>query len=146
MIWPNPKLVKYIVDTYRIPVILQVNKVAMDRCHSDPGLVSDMLLHMYGTGVSGVLFDKSMGKGEGMDAKFLRRFVEYFSINRPDLHVAVAGGLGPVSLNLVEPLIHSYPVLSFDAQGQLRDSGDSKEPIDWIRADNYVKKAVELTR
>jgi hypothetical protein len=94
--------------------------------------------------IDSILLDKSMGRGLGMDSNALRPFVEIITQKRPNLGIAVAGGLGPDTLHFVEPLIREFPDLSIDAQGKLRSSGNSLDPIDWSLAEKYIEKAVKL--
>ncbi len=58
--------------------------------------------------------------------------------------IVVAGGLGPYTVRLVEPLLAEFPNISIDAQGQLRESGNALDPIDWDRAETYITRAVAL--
>ena len=65
----------------------------------------------------------------------------------PGMGVVCAGGLGPESLHLVEPLVRDYPMISIDAQGKLRPSGDAlNERISWTMAERYLRKAVGMFR
>ena len=60
--------------------------------------------------------------------------------------IVAAGGLGPESVGLVEPLYREFPDLSIDAQGKLRPSGSALHPIDWDMAETYLVKALQLLR
>jgi hypothetical protein len=53
----------------------------------------------------------------------------------------VAGGLGPDSLYLVEPLVADFPELNIDAQSQLRDS---ENDLDLERVKTYLIKALKM--
>ena len=148
MIWPSPSLVLELVGSpVSLPVILQIGQNAFDRIANDPRQMIRRLAEYSMNGcsaLSGVLLDRSMGKGKGMDAKSLRPFIEILFKERPDLRIAVAGGLGPTTLDLVRPLMDEFPDLSIDAQGQLRDDGDSTKPINWLRAHDYIRKSLEM--
>ena len=83
-----------------------------------------------------------MGKGLGMDAMGLRFFAWAVRERFPLLGIAAAGGLGPDTLNLVEPLVREFLNISIDAQGKLRPSGSALDPIDWKMAAKYIVRAV----
>ena len=34
--------------------------------------------------------------------------------------------------------------IDLNAEGQLRDDGDSTKPINWLRAHDYVRKSLEM--
>ena len=59
----------------------------------------------------------------------------------PKIHVAVAGGLGPDTMSAVEPILQVFSDVSIDAQGALRSSKDSRHPVDWLFAKQYLVEA-----
>jgi hypothetical protein len=81
-----------------------------------------------------------------MDAVGLIPFARAINEAFPNLGIAAAGGLGPKSVGLVEPLYQGFPDLSIDAQGKLRPSGDALDPIDWDMAAEYLVQALRLLR
>src|SRR3989344_4760884 len=121
MIWPDPGQVAHGVHTSRrhIEVILQVGKNAIEEANDDPRVVVQRLEDYEGV-IHRVLLDKSMGRGLGMDATALLPFARALKERFPDLGLTVAGGLGPNTMYLVEPLVSEFPDLSIDAQGKLR--------------------------
>ena len=143
MIWPDPAFCLYLEHECGIPVVLQIGGDAFEEVDNDVSALLRRLAGYNGT-ISGVLLDKSMGKGKGLNADFLRPFIKGISREYPDLHIAVAGGLGPDSLHLVRPLMNEFSDLSIDAQGQLRDSGNALDPINWLRAGNYLFEAISM--
>jgi len=147
MIWPDPaKLLQWSGWHPHIRVILQVGKEALAQVGNDPDNLLARL-EPYKRCVDDVLLDKSAGKGLGMDAEGLRPFVDAVLKRGPGMGVVCAGGLGPESLHLVEPLVREYPTISIDAQGKLRPSGDAlNDPISWTMAERYLRKAVDLFR
>ncbi len=76
-----------------------------------------------------------------MNAEELKPFIEAIYTKLPHLQVVVAGGLGPRSLDLLNPLQEYFPQLSIDAQGKLRESGSALDPIDWSLALEYLQIA-----
>ena len=142
MIWPNPSEVANGVHTSRkqIEVILQIGKNALEEVGNDPQRVVERLGDYEGV-IHRVLLDKSMGKGLGMDADGLIPFARAIRESFPTLGIGAAGGLGPETIQLVEPLVAVFPDLSIDAQGRLRPSGNALDPIDWSMARDYLAKA-----
>lgn len=147
MVWPSATDVATALGSYKksVSVILQVGKNAIEEANNDPTEVIARLAD-YGTIIDGVLYDKSMGQGKSMDSGVLLPFVEATYEKAPKLRVAVAGGLGPTTMHVVEPLITRFPDISIDAQGRLRPSGSALDPIDWSMAEEYLRSAVAMFR
>jgi hypothetical protein len=147
MIWPNPEHVAHAVNSSgkKLEVVLQVGKGAIEQADNDPERIVAKLQGYVGV-VHHVLLDKSMGKGLGMDAEGLIPFAQAIRNSFPDLGIVAAGGLGPESIGLVEPLAKEFPDVSIDAQGKLRPSGNALDPIDWDMAEIYLTKALGLLR
>lgn len=144
MPWPNAEALKAF-GKRRSPVhvILQVGETALAQTRNDINETVNRL-QSYGRSIGGVLLDLSMGRGKRMDAALLRTFVLAFRAQLPHLDITVAGGLGPDTLHLVAPLVAEFPSISIDAQGQLRASGSSKDPIDRERSERYLRGAIEM--
>jgi len=147
MIWPNPKHVARAVNSSgkKLEVVLQVGKDAIEQADNDPEKIVAKLQEYVGV-AHHVLLDKSMGKGLGMDAEGLIPFAQAIRDTFPDLGIVAAGGLGPESIGLVEPLAKDFPDISIDAQGKLRPSGSALDPIDWDMAEVYLIRALGLLR
>lgn len=146
MPWPDPAAVANAVHASRInglEVILQVGAKSMQMASDNPNIVVDML-YSYHTFITHVLLDRSMGKGLGMDAELLHLYADAISEAYPHLQLVFAGGLGPDSMNLLDPLLSKYPNMSIDAQGQLRPSKSALDPIDWDMAEEYLIKALQV--
>lgn len=145
MIWPDPGEIANGVHASRkqIEVILQIGKNALEEVGNDPQRVVERLGNYEGV-IHRVLLDKSMGKGLGMDADGHIPFARAIRESFQTLGIGVAGGLGPETIQLVEPLIKVFPDLSIDAQGRLRPSGNALDPIDWNMAGMYLIKALQL--
>lgn len=147
MVWPDPGHVANAVHVShkRLEVILQVGKNAIEQANNDPREVVERLRDYEGV-AQHILLDKSMGRGLGMDAVGLIPFARAIREAFPDLGIVVAGGLGPESIGLVEPLVKEFPDISIDAQGKLRPSGNALDPIDWDMAETYLAKALQLLK
>ncbi len=146
MIWPKPtdiSVLRWINP--EVMVIIQANSEALDIIDNDPQKLVEKLKE-YGDAVDYVLLDKSMGRGLGMDAEGLRPYLCAVRDSGLDIGLAVAGGLGPDTLRLVEPLIAEFPDLSIDAQSKLRPSGNAMDPIDWGMAEEYLKKSLKMLK
>jgi hypothetical protein len=147
MIWPEPKEIKAAVAVSRKPieVILQVGEKSLAQVENDP-LALVQWLEPYEGVIHRVLLDKSGGKGLGMDASGLIPFVQVVSESFPEWGIGVAGGLGPETMSLAEPLAQHYgDILSIDAQGCLRPSGNAKEePIHWDLAAEYLYEGLTM--
>ncbi len=145
MIWPEPAdiLRSFDLSGKRPQVILQVGKIAMIECLESPEAAAERLQTYEGV-IDYVLLDKSMGTGHGMDAARLRQYIQAVKDVMPNLSIVVAGGLGPDSMDLVEPLVNEFPDISIDAQGRLRPSRSALDPIDWDLAERYLINALKL--
>jgi hypothetical protein len=146
MPWPDPAAVANAVHASRIDgleVILQVSARSMQMVDNNPDNVVEML-DLYQNFISHVLLDKSMGRGLGMDAQALLPYADAISEAYPHLQLVFAGGLGPESMHLLDPLLSKYPNMSIDAQGQLRPSKSALDPIDWDMAEQYLIKALQV--
>ena len=140
MIWPNETdLLSLKWRNPHLGFVLQVGANAMAAEGDEPARVARRLERYREKGlVDYVLLDKSMGRGLGMDATVLLPFVRRIKDALPDVGIVVAGGLGPETTHLVEPILREFPDVSIDAQGQLRRSGDARDPIEWDRAAHYL--------
>ena len=145
MVWPSTDTLREYRERHpEIEVILQVSTSALDQVDNK---MSKLLVRLarYGDSIDYVLLDKSMGRGLGMDAKELLPLARAIANTFPHLGLVVAGGLGPDTMHLVQPLIEEFPDISLDAQSKLRDSGNALDRINWDRAGNYLRSAIALT-
>jgi hypothetical protein len=79
-----------------------------------------------------------------MDAVALLPFARIIRDRFPGIGIGAAGGLGPDTLHLIEPLASEFPNLSIDAQSRLRPSGSALDPIDWEMAIQYLANALSV--
>ncbi len=151
MIWPDFAAIwsalRLSFNNSPLKVILQINSRAFEMMDNDPKKVVEKLREYRDLGLLNyVLLDKSMGKGQPLDARFMLPFLREIQEQFPDVGLVVAGGLGPDTLDLLCPILEEFPGISIDAQGRLRPSFDSTKPIDWNMAERYVKNATDLFR
>ena len=115
--WPNPSQIYLFAEAFpQIYLLLQVGSGAMaevetmDRFREAVG--------WYLPCIDSILIDPSGGKGEPLNAS---KGAEYFrAVDDYQLTLGIAGGLGPDTLNLLDPLIPEFPNVSIDAEGRLR--------------------------
>lgn len=83
-----------------------------------------------------VLFDWSAGHGVLFDPAEARAALEEIEARMPGIALALAGGLGPDTIDRVRPLLERFPDLSFDAESRLRDAEDR---LDLAKVGEYLK-------
>ncbi len=141
MVWPDVKELERFKKQHDLPVVLQVSSKAMTACGDNPISVAEKVRFEYDDFVSHVLLDCSMGKGVLINVPLIEGYIQAIKI-KTSAEIAIAGGLGPETINQAEDLIKTYRV-SIDAQSRLRATGNSEDPIDWSRAKDYLQKAVQ---
>jgi len=121
MIWPNSDDIREFKKLYpHINVIIQINSHALNLVDCDPLKLVTKLQDYGDDTIDGVLLDMSMGRGLPMSWLKLLPYLAAINNSCPDIQLIVAGGLGPQSLHLVEPLIKCFvPKIGIDAQGKL---------------------------
>lgn len=151
MTWPDPEEIEEFRDDYpNVKLILQVGKIAFEQIGENPKELVARLKSYYYEDIDYVLLDKSMGQGRRMSAELLLPFALAVNQELPDMGIITAGGLGPDTLHLVEPLLKVFPNLCIDAQGRLRpDISDDpehciSEPIHWDLAQTYLVRALTM--
>ncbi len=121
--WPAPSQIEQIREMYpNLYLLLQIGGRAMQEVlsfgiHTEERL--EECIGWYIPFIDAVLFDPSGGKGEPFSVAgchpWIRAAREF-----PGLEVGVAGGLGPVTTNVIESLAKQFPGLNIDAEGRLR--------------------------
>jgi hypothetical protein len=125
------------------PGIAFILQIAGDTLAASGGSVERVarrLAEEYAGLIDGVLFDASRGRGIPLVVGEAAAFLAAVAAASPGLLLAVAGGLSPETLHLLEPLVRRFPALAVDAEGRLRDAEDRLVPE---RAAEYVQRAVE---
>ena len=151
--WPKPSELEKFKDKYPdITIILQVGKYAFAEADNNQQSVVERLRE-YGETVDFSLLDMSMGMGSGMEAGTLLPMLETIKSQLPDLGLAVAGGLGPESVNLLLPIAKEFPDISIDAQGNLKHKDAPRDahnhliatiPADLDRSFDYIRRTCEI--
>jgi hypothetical protein len=137
MVWPNPHDVSEFRDKFcDVEIILQLNQQAIARAGSEDRII-DMLC-AYQNSIDVVLLDLSGGTGRPLNSTELGTLDHLIYEHMPRVQLAVAGGLGPDTLELADPFFQDNPQLSIDAQSKLRASGSALDPINWDRAERYL--------
>lgn len=85
------------------------------------------------------LFDLSAGRGLLLDPGKARAALEEIEARMPGVALAVAGGLGPETVDRIRPLLERFPDLSFDAESRLRDGDDR---LDLEKVGEYLRSAL----
>lgn len=147
MTWPDPNEVKAAVKKSgrNIEVILQIGRDAFELADNDPEKVLGFLNGYQGV-IHRVLLDKNVGRGIPMKPEILLTFARAIKRAFPELGLVMAGGLGPATINLIEPIVAEFPDVSIDAQSQLRPSGSALDPIDWSMAITYLIGALRILK
>src|SRR5258708_6108794 len=144
MIWPHPRLLaEYRENHPLIKIVLQAGSNALAQVNNNPNLLASRLA-AYGATIDYVLLDKSMGTGKGLDANFLQPFIAKIKNALPNLGIVIAGGLGPETMLLVQPLAAEFEDLSVDMQSGLRPTWNATHPIDIDRTERAVCVALEF--
>ena len=140
--WPQiNQLISYraaVGRGYRI--VLQIGQKAMEAVGGTIQDTANKLSHYVGV-IDDILFDPSGGQGKPFDTRQAYEFLSAISDKGWNIGLGVAGGLGPDSLNLVEPLIAKFPNLSIDAEGRLRNN---QNDLDLKAMSDYLAKALQL--
>lgn len=135
-----------------LAIVLQLGRSAFDEVGHDPQQIVERL-DEYGDSIDYVLLDLSMGKSKAMEAEGLLAALRLIRKELPGLGLAVAGGLGPDTVHLLEPIAKEFPDISIDAQGRLKPEGApvdamghmiSTVPADLGRSTEYIRKSCAM--
>jgi hypothetical protein len=148
--WPSADELKRFKEKHPdVAIILQVGKFGLAEVDGDPHAVVEKLRE-YGDSVDYTLLDTSMGMGKGMNAERLLPMLRTIRDQLPEMGLAVAGGLGPDSVDLLEPIAAEFPDISIDAEGNLKREDTPRderghilatEPVDLGRTTDYIQKS-----
>lgn len=140
MKWPLPSMIsQYKSVMGHIKVIVQVSSAAMQE-----SIDWERDLAAYEGLADYILLDSGMGRGKTFTPDYMLHNIavalKYFDQDQ----IAVAGGLGPETYLNAKPILELYPQISCDAQGRLRHSGNSKDPLDLELVKQYVQGICSL--
>lgn len=146
MLWPRRSLVEQVKSEFPdLEIILQLGKVALTQLEESRGFI-DLEIMRYANSVDYFLIDWGMGKGEPIDTEIVSSYVEIACELISQKRVAIAGGLGPSTYNVLQQFLEKYPSLSCDAQGQMRSTGKATDPIEMDRVCAYIQGVCSLLR
>lgn len=168
LIWPNPDaLIEFRRKHPEIEIVLQLGKFSFENDGKiDEAKVTEHL-RRYGKAVDHVLLDLSMGKGRQMtdeDVASLKKLMWAIQDERPDIGLAIAGGLGAgsdvdapnqsvYSMDSLREIARDFPGISIDAQGGLKPDGATRDDrghfiatamADTVKSQNYLSLASEI--
>ena len=123
-------------------LILQIGPKALETVKFSALEIARRVAEEYEPYIDYVLLDGSGGRGIPMEAGPLLEKIEVLKARCPNMALAVAGGLGPNTVDLAVPILRAYPDVSVDAQGKLRK--EKMDPIDPDMCKDYMKKFVKL--
>ncbi|MDO8600141.1 MAG: hypothetical protein Q7R73_00790 [bacterium] len=139
--WPEiDQIAEYrMVMGFDYRIVLQISHEAIEAAGGTPKGVTDMLSYYPGF-IDDILIDASGGLGKELDTERAREFLSKINM-RLDIGLGTAGGLGPDSLHLIEPLLEEFPDLNIDAEGKLR-TAENELAIGAMKT--YLSKSTQL--
>ena len=136
--WPSlDVLAKYRKAYPAKQIVLQVGGHAFEMVNHSPEQLAPRV-EQYEQVAEYVLLDLSGGQGKPFDPDRIRDYLLALRTHNIKMGLGVAGGLSPLTLNLVEPLAKEFPNLSIDAEGRLRTQEDH---LDLTVSNEYLRKA-----
>jgi phosphoribosylanthranilate isomerase len=149
MIWPDVHvLLRMLKHHYpNLKIIFQLNRKAVEQMDTGPHVIwniSDSLLeYKMHNCLDYILLDMSGGEGKPLNGEVFTEYLSAFAqMFRHGVGFVVAGGLGPESLDLLDPILAEYPQVSIDAQSKLCIGGSALNPTDWENAaSEYLRRA-----
>lgn len=139
MLWPRAELIADLKSAMpHLEIIVQAGKKALLQMEDVGGHLDEALLP-YVDKAEYILVDWGMGKGEPMSLPHVLGYLQSASQIFPVEKLAIAGGLGPNSYQVLQEVVELYPNISCDAQGQMRLSGKATDPIELDRVCGYIQ-------
>ncbi len=137
--WPNPEILRRYRKWYaKHTVVLQIGGRAFEMVENSPEKLAEKIKE-YARFIDYVLLDPSGGFGQKFDPEMAHRYLEelyeFKSKSGLDINFGIAGGLSPLTLDILKPLIKDFPDISIDAEARLRTKEDH---LDIEIAKNYV--------
>lgn len=151
--WPNPAMISAFLSAHCRPVevILKIGKSAFESELNDPNrIVRSVAEYMEMPGgpvIHRVMLDRSGKSFDPIKAGELLPHLRAISKEFPTLGLGVAGGLGPRTVDLVQPVLEEFPDISVDARACLRSHTPNVIfPIDWEMASLYVSEMCRVIK
>ncbi len=117
--WPDSDQLRMFTNAYpNKRIILQVMGDPADEWTQ---YIGDYLADRYAWVITDVLLDGSGGRGKPIDVEAIAPVVSRLAKEMPHLGVGIAWGLAGVFSKELMMLLRTYPHLSIDAEGALRD-------------------------
>ena len=144
MKWPDPKMVSEVLrkSGKDLDLILQLGQWAFEE--TPDGLAEKLKPYMDIGAPIRVLLDKSMGRGKPLEPQSLLPYMRTLHSAYPQIGITVAGGLGPGSLEVLNPILTEFPNTSFDAYSRLRPSCDVNDPLDIDIVKRYIFESLSV--
>ncbi len=144
MVWPRAGLISDVKSAFpHLEIILQLSKTSLQKLESSEGFF-DLELERYSKYVDYFLIDWGMGKGQAMDLEIVGSYLDISCEVLSQEKMAVAGGLGPDTYEVIREFLQKYPLVSCDAQGQMRSTGKATDPIEMKRVCSYIQGVCSL--
>jgi hypothetical protein len=123
MAWPSVRALEQYKEDWGGELVLQVGGKAFEMVHHSPQELADKVSG-YDHVVDYVLLDPSGGYGVPFDLEKAKAYIEALKTKNLSVKIGTAGGLSPTTLDPLRKLLATYPELSWDAEGRLRDKED----------------------
>ena len=139
--WPDlTQLKKFRQQHTGCRLVLQIGTKAIQVAGSTEGILKRLAPYI-GT-INDILLDSSGGKGQPLDPASAIRILSEIKAKGWQLGLGVAGGLGPDTLHLLEPVIKAVGnTISIDAQSALRTEDSQLDPS---RVSKYLSGAIQI--
>ena len=145
---PDPSDIEVGIESYKdtrpdLEVILQVGASLLREVKKEPRKLVQ-LLEDYTNCVDRILLDGSMGRGIPLVADELIPLLALIKKEHPHFGLVVAGGLGPKTIPLIQPIIAEFPDVSIDAERLLHIDEDPHKFLHMVNCSEYIRAASQL--
>lgn len=147
MLLPHVDLVEELKNKFpNLEVIVLVQHLALQKVKGDQSIIRRYLAEYKERGADYLAFNMILEKGRQLPMPSVLNFLllcqEYFD----PTSLAVTGGLGPYSLQLLDGIIRRHPHISWDAQERLRESGNLHDRIEMRRVMMYLDHSIRKAK
>jgi len=142
LVWPPADALRAYREAHpEMKLVLQIDQSALDEIDQDTAALARRLRNDYHGLIDAILLDQSRGRGIRMDTAESREYLHAIQDHWPELGLGVAGGVGPDTLHLVEPLFDEFSNLSTDVESEIRDDDDH---LDIPRTIDYLERMQKM--